>query len=124
MGIGQRDESSDHQPKGPGKEKEKESFGAKRNETFADLRLRYVITHTRDRLAIKIEEEEEEEVLLVCVMMERAAKEKGGPVGASAAAQARPGHKARLDAQSLLSSVNGQEICLFYGRLLLFSFLS
>jgi hypothetical protein len=72
-------------------------------------------------LAIKIEEEEEE-VLLVCVMMERAAKEKGGPVGASAAAQARPGHKARLDAQSLLSSVNGQEICLFYGRLLLFPF--
>lgn len=88
MGIGQQDESSDHQPKGPGKEKEKESFWAKRNETFADLRLRYVITHTRDRLAIKIEEEEE--VLLVCVMMERAAKEKGGPVGASAAAQARP----------------------------------
>jgi hypothetical protein len=76
LGIGQRDESSDHQPKGPGKEKEKESFWAKRNETFADLRLRYVITHTRDRLAIKIEEEEEEEVLLVCVMMERAAKEK------------------------------------------------
>lgn len=102
-----------------GKRKKKESFLGKRNETFADLRLRYVITHTRDRLAIKIEEEE---VLLVCVMMERAAKEKGGPVGASAA-QARPGHKARLDAQSLLSSVNGQEICLFYGRLL-FSFLS
>jgi hypothetical protein len=89
LGIGQRDESSDHQPKGPGKEKEKESFWAKRNETFADLRLRYVITHTRDRLAIKIEEEEE--VLLVCVMMERAAKEKRrSSRSISSPGQARP----------------------------------
>ena len=75
MGIGQQSPVPSVQGKEE-EEKEEEKkriFWAKRNETFADLRRRYVITHTRDRLAIKIEtgrirRRREKEVLwCVCV---------------------------------------------------------
>jgi hypothetical protein len=96
------------------KEKKKDSFWAKRNVRRFTTAICYY-AHTGP---IGYQNRGwEKKKFFSCVMMER--EKKGGPVGASAAQAKRA-----MDAQSLLSSVNGEEICLFYGRLLFFFVLS
>jgi hypothetical protein len=96
------------------KEKKKDSFWAKRNVRRFTTAICYY-AHTGP---IGYQNRGwEKKKFFSCVMMER--EKKGGPVGASAAQAKRA-----MDAQSLLSSVIGEEICLFYGRLLFFFVLS